>query len=144
MNGLGRDAQAMNEQLLCEIYDIRNQIIDLVYPFKGVCRDKTEHDEKSKKHISGGPFKKFEAVLEKAGTDYFCGKLPCVCDFHIWEMLDQHKILSERNGLGDLFKSIPNCKAFYDKFHSIPSLQKYFESDAYKLPINNPNTKAYL
>jgi len=144
MNGFGRAAEAMNEQLLCEIYDVRNQIIDLAYPFKTVCRDKAEHDEKSKKHISGGPFKKFEAVLEKAGTDYFCGKLPCVCDFHIWEMLDQHKILAERQGCGDIFESIPKCKAFYDRFKALPTLQKYFESDAYKFPINNPIADAYV
>ena len=25
-----------NEQLLCEIYDVRNKMIDLVYPFKQV------------------------------------------------------------------------------------------------------------
>jgi glutathione S-transferase len=144
MNGLGRDAQALNEQLLCEIYDTRNAIIELVYPFKTVCRDAAEHKEKSVKHISGGPFKKFEAVLEKAGTDYFCGKAPAVCDFHIWEMLDQNKIIAEKHGQGDIFESIPKCKAFYDRLRAAPTLQKYFESDAYKFPCNNPIADAYV
>jgi glutathione S-transferase len=144
MNGLGYKARMLNEQLLCEIYDVRNSMIDLVYPFKAVCRDDKEHAEKAKKHLEGGPFKKFEACLEKSGTDYFCGKLPSVCDFHIWEMLDQHKLLAEKHGSGDIFKDIPKCKGFYDRIRALPSLQKYFESDSYKLPINNPGANAYF
>jgi len=144
MNGLGRDAQAMNEQLLCEIYDTRNAIIELVYPFKAVCRDAAEHKEKAVKHLEGGPFKKFEVVLEKAGSDYFCGKLPSVCDFHIWEMLDQNKLLAEKHGAADIFADIPKCKAFYDRFRALPKLEKYFESEAYKFPINNPIADAYV
>ncbi|CAE7184070.1 Gstm5 [Symbiodinium pilosum] len=35
------------EELLCEIYDVRNGMIDLVYPFKNVCRDKGEFDAKA-------------------------------------------------------------------------------------------------
>lgn len=143
MNGLGRDAQALNEQLLCEIYDVRNSTVELVYPFKAVCRDAAEHKEKSLKHLSGGPFAKFEAVLEKGGTDYFCGKLPSVCDFHIWEMLDQNKLLAEKHGAADIFESLPKCKAFYDRFRALPKLEKYFASDAYKFPINNPIADAY-
>merc|ERR1712086_819921 len=122
MNGAGRDAQALNEQLLCEIYDVRNAIIELSYPFKEVCRDEAEHKAKSEKALDGEPFKKFEALLEKTGTDYFCGKAPCVCVFH----------------------KTPKCKEFYDRFKALPSLQKYFESAAYKFPVNNPIASAYF
>jgi len=144
MNGAGRDAQALNEQLLCEIYDVRNAIIELSYPFKEVCRDEAEHKAKSEKALDGEPFKKFEALLEKTGTDYFCGKAPCVCDFHIWEMLDQHKMLAEKHGKTCVLEKIPKCKAFYDRFKALPSLQKYFESAAYKFPVNNPIASAYF
>jgi glutathione S-transferase len=144
MNGLGYKNQQLNEQLLCEIMDVRNAMIELVYPFKTVCRDAAEHKEKSTKAVQGEPFKKFEAVLEKNGSDYFCGKLPSICDFHIWEMLDQYKLLAEKHGAGDLFEKIPKCKAFYDRFRALPGLQKYFDSDDYKLPINNPMGGAYF
>lgn len=103
-----------------------------------VCRNEEEHKKKAVDTLESGPFKKFEAVLEKNGTDYFCGKTPCTSDFHIWEMLDQHRLLATKHGVKDIFESIPKCKAFYDRFHAIPSLQKYFESDSYKLPVNNP------
>jgi glutathione S-transferase len=144
LNGFSRKASLLNEQLLCEIYDVRNAMIDVVYPFKKVCRDEEEHKEKAKKTIEAGPFKKFEAILEKEGTDYFCGKAPCTSDFHIWEMLDQHKLLAEKHGCGDIFESIPKCKAFYDKFKALPTLQKYFESEAYKFPVNNPFANTYF
>jgi len=144
MDGGGYKTQMLNEQLLNEIYDTRNAVIDLSYPFKDVCRDDAEHKTKSIKHLDGSPFKKFEAILEKSGTDYFCGKTPCTSDFHIWEMLDQHRLLSEKHGHGDVFASIPKCKAFYDRFRALPALQKYFDSEAYKFPVNNPIANAYF
>jgi len=146
LNGGGYKARLLNEQLLCEIYDVRNKIIELSYGFKDVCRTAEEHKEKSVKHITGDPkpFSKFEAILEKNGTDYFCGKSPCTSDFHIWEMLDQHKLLAEKHGCGDIFEGIPKCKAFYDRLRALPSLEKYFDSEAYKLPVNNPLANAYF
>jgi len=139
MSGGGYKAKMMNEQLLCEIYDTRNVMIEMAYPFKEVCKTEAEHKAKVSKVLEGAPFKKYEAILEKSGTEeFFCGKTPCTSDFHIWEMLDQYKMLAEKNGASDIFASIPKCKAFYDKFRALPTLQKYFESDAYKLPVNNP------
>jgi glutathione S-transferase len=137
MNGLGYKAQLKNEELLCEVYDTRNALIELVYPFKTVCRDQKEHDEKAKKQLEGGVFGKYEAILEKNGTDYFCGKTPCVSDFHIWEMMDQWKMLGEKHGMGNILDKNAKCKAFYERFRALPTLQKYFESDSYKLPCNN-------
>lgn len=144
MNGASYTSRMLNDQLLCEIYDVRNNIIELVYPFKTVCRTEDEHKEKVAKLLEGAPFKKFEALLEKTGTEYFCGKVPCTSDFHIWEMLDQYKLLAEKHSKGDIFESIPKCKAFYDKFRALPSLQKYFESEAYKFPVNNPIADPYF
>lgn len=144
MGGGGYKAQLLNEQLLCEIYDTRNSIIHLSYGFADVCRDEGEHKEKSIKALNGNPFKKFEDSLARTGTDYFCDKFPCTSDFHIWEMLDQWRLLAEKHGQGDLFANIPKCKAFYDRFRAIPSLQKYFESEAYKFPVNNPIANAYF
>mmetsp|Transcript_126967 Transcript_126967/g.406498 ORF Transcript_126967/g.406498 Transcript_126967/m.406498 type:complete len:102 (-) Transcript_126967:64-369(-) len=70
------------------------------------------------------------------------GKGPCTSDFHIWEMLDQHRLLSEKHNNGDIFADIPKCKAFYDRFRALPQLEKYFASDDYKLAVNNPIANA--
>merc|ERR1719424_1695084 len=111
-------------------------MIDLVYGFKKVNRTEAEYNA-SAPAVAEGPFAKFEAVLEQRKTDYFCGPKPLTADFHIWEMLDQHKLLAEKIGAPDMLAKFPLCKAFYDRFRAIDTLQKYFASDSYKLPINN-------
>jgi len=134
----GRDptTRFKNEQLLCEIFDTRNAMIELVYPFKKVNRTEAEFKE-SAPNAAAGNFGKYEAWLDMYKTDYFCGPKPLVCDFHIWEMLDQTKLLAEKIGEKTWFEKFPLCKAFYDRFKALEPLQKYFESPAYKLPCNN-------
>jgi glutathione S-transferase len=141
----GRDpvTKFNNEQLLCEIMDTRNAMIELVYPFKKVNRDEAEFNESAKKSAEG-PFDKYEAWLANSKTDYFCGPKPLTADFHIWEMLDQHKMVAAKIGAPDFFTKFPLCKAFYDRFRAIESLQKYFESDSYKLPCNNKMANCYF
>ena len=34
-------------QYLFEVFDVRNAVIELVYPFKTVCRTEEEHKEKT-------------------------------------------------------------------------------------------------
>ena len=144
MNGSDAAAKRLNDQLLDEIYNVRNAMIDLVYAFKGCTRTREEFDEKAAKLADGPPFAKFEAVLTGQSTDYFCGPEPCTADFHIWEMLDQHKILAERFGRGDALKQFARCWAFYERFRALPGLRRYFESPSYSLPINYPVAQTYF
>jgi len=142
LNGVG-PARVKNDQLLCEIYDVRNSMMHKVYPFLKVCRDEKEHKEKVKADLAAGPFAKFEKWLVANETEFFCGKTLCTSDFHIWEMLDQHKLLAAKHGI-DFGGDIPKCMEFYNKFKELPQLKKYFESDAYKLDINNKGAGAYF
>jgi len=144
LNGKSAEAVRKNDQLLCEIYDVRNGMIELTYPFKMVSRTEEEYKANATKFCDQPPFSKFENWLEIYGEPYFCGTEPCVCDFHIWEMLDQHKILAEQMEKPPILDKFPKCKAFYERFREISSLQEYFKSDAYKLPINNPLGGAYF
>jgi len=142
--GASNKARGKNNELLSEIYDVRNTFVDLAYPHAKVCRSEAEYKEKAAKHLASQPFKKFEASLEQAGTDFFCGKAPFTSDFHIWEMFDQHRLLSAKIGGGDIFADIPKCKAFHERFRALPKLQKYFESEAYMLPMNAPAAAAWF
>lgn len=138
LSGRSRAEGLKNDQLLCEIYDVRNNMINLVYAFAGATRTEEEYKKKAGELCDKGAFAKFEAWFTKYETDYLSGPKPLTADFHLWEMLDQHKILAERMGKPDIFEKIPKCKAFYDKFRALPTLQKYFESEAYTAyPINN-------
>ena len=145
LNGRTFEQKLVNQQLLAEIYDLRNSLIELCYPSHHITRSKEEFKEKAPKHIDAALFAKFEAILKKTGATWFVLEGgPAVADFHIWEMLDQHKILAEQLGAGDIFANIPNCKAFYDAFRTLPTLQKYFSSEDYKLPINYEPDGAYF
>lgn len=145
LNGKDKAASLRNLELLCEIYDVRNALIDLVYPFKQVNRSQEEFDKNAAAKCADAPFGKFEAMLSFGGHDWFvAADGPCTADFHIWEMMDQHKLLAEKLGAGDILAKFPKCKAFYEKFHALPTLAKYFASEAYKLPVNNPGANAYF
>mmetsp|Transcript_45916 Transcript_45916/g.92604 ORF Transcript_45916/g.92604 Transcript_45916/m.92604 type:complete len:245 (-) Transcript_45916:123-857(-) len=144
LSGATPEAWRQNDELLNEIYDVRNGMIDLVYPFKKINRDVTEFEASAAGIVDKLPFAKFEDILTRRGTDYFCGKAPCTADFHIWEMLDQHKLLAEKFGKPQALDGFPKCKAFHERFRKLPQLQKYFASEAYTLPINNPIANAYF
>ncbi|CAE8594174.1 unnamed protein product [Polarella glacialis] len=145
MNGSDEKTKLRNNELLCEIYDVRNGMLELVYAFKKVNRTVEEFNENAAKLSEAPPFGKFEAMLDFYGGDWFVSPSgPCVADFHIWEMLDQHKMLAEKVGKEPVLDKFPKCKAFYDRFHALPTLQKYFGSEAYKLPVNNPIANAYF
>eukprot|EP00435_Cladocopium_sp_Y103_P025734 s1142_g6.t1 len=137
------------KELLCEIYDVRNGMIDLVYPFKNVTRNKEEFDSNAKAKVDNPPFAKFENLLAfkdnlSGGKWFVLEDGPGVADFHIWEMLDQHKMLSERIGGPDIFGEFPKCKAFYENFKALPTMKNYFASEAYKLDVNNKIANPYF
>jgi len=150
MNGSTEAQKIRTQELLCEIYDVRNSMIDLVYPFKNVCRNKEEFAAKAEQTLSKPPFGKFESILGfkdnvSGGKWFVLADGPGVADFHIFEMLDQHKLLSERTGGPDIFAEFPKCKAFYDAFKALPTLKKYFESDTYKtMDVNNRAANSYF
>lgn len=145
MNGANAKEKLLNHELLAEIYDVRNGMIDLVYPFKAATRSEEEYTKNALSKLDSPVFAKFEAILEKSGGQYFVSPgAPCVVDFHIWEMLDQHHLLAVKHGKADFLDKFPKCKEFYGRFRALPSLQNYFNSAAYKLPINNPGAKPYF
>ena len=149
LNGSTEAQKLRTEELLCEIYDVRNGMIDLVYPFKNVCRDEAEFKTKAESITGSPPFAKFEAILGfkdnvSGGKWFVLADGPGVADFHIWEMLDQHKMLAEKIGAPPVLEKFPKCKAFYEAFRALPTLQKYFASDAYKFDVNNKIANAYF
>jgi len=135
LNGAGNRARLLNSQLLCEALDVRSNMVNFTYPFRNAARTVQEFKEQAGKALDDGPFSKFEASLAKTGGDFFCGKSPCTSDFLIWDMLDYHIQIADSAGKGDIFEKLPKCKAFYDRVRALPTLQKYFGSDAYKLPM---------
>jgi glutathione synthase/RimK-type ligase-like ATP-grasp enzyme len=139
LNGRGDDASVSNDEVLCQAMDLRDAVIGMVYPFKGI-KDRKGYETAMKKSLTDGDaignFTKFEGYLKQAGTTFMCGNKPCTGDFHVFEMLDQHEMMAKDLKMPSPLEKYPGLKAYYDKFKSLPQLEKYFESEAYKLPVN--------
>merc|ERR1712196_171044 len=86
-------------------------------------------------------YEKFEGFLK---DPFFAGSSMTTCDFHVWEMVDQHEMMAKKAGLPSPVKAFPKLEAFYARVRALPQLAEYFESDDYKLPVNNPGVPAHF
>jgi len=128
-------------QLLAEVYDLRNTIISLVYNFAEKCRNDSEFMDKLAKHVTEdykGAYGKLEAFYSLKGGPFALGKKPCVADFHMWEMLDQHEIYAQKLGKSSPLGSgdYPTLMRLHEAIKAAPQLQKYFASESYGLTCN--------
>eukprot|EP00971_Amphidinium_carterae_P314489 6251085-Amphidinium_carterae.1 len=71
------------------------------------------------------------------GTKFLSADTPLSGDFHAWEMLDQHELVASKLSYASPLAKFPKLTAYYKAFKELPTLQKYFASDAYQLPMNN-------
>jgi hypothetical protein len=130
---MGNDSIAASqcEELLNEIYDLRNVMVKFVY---GGPEDGEKDGDLAKEMLSGAMnhLKKLEAYLDlqsaswdtstsddKAKGHLVNGKMSAP-DFHLFEMLDQFEGLCKYYNLGDLYESLPRLKAFKTAFGSMP------------------------
>jgi len=73
----------------------------------------------------------FEAFL--GGRQWFAGSSLAFPDFHMYELLDQHKMM-----VPDCLANCPKLTAFMDRFESLPQIAKYKKSPKFMTsPINN-------
>jgi len=136
-----------DNQALMEVFDIRNALMSLVYPFHKVCRDQAEYEKHRTKVLEVNlpkSYAKLEALLEFTGTPFVGGDAPAPSDFHLFEMIDQHEKMAKEAGCTSPIAAFPKLQALHNKFFEMPQLKKYFESEAYKLPCNNHLGGAYF
>jgi len=148
---MGQDSvtESQCEELLNEIYDLRNVMTGFAYG--GPVGEKDGDIAKETLQGAMKHLKKLEAYLElqsaslessgdkgqKAEGYLVNGKMSAP-DFHLFEMLDQFEGLCKYYNLGDLFESLPRLKAFKMSFGSLPENQFYLNSWLHKdLPYNN-------
>jgi glutathione S-transferase len=138
LNGRGDDNQTANDEILCQAKDLRDAVIGMVY-----ADSKSKYQTEMKKHLTDGGaitnYTKFEGYLKQRGSAFFCGNKPCSGDFHVWEMLDQHELMCKDLNVPSIIEKYPLLKAYYEKFKALPQLASYFDSAAYKLPVNAPS-----
>lgn len=143
--GDGGDADlARCEQLLCELMDLRNNMIKKAYPVgdqKDECRQLIE--EQVSPNGSLAKLEKWLAAKAVAGGDpnYLVGDRASAPDFHAWEMLDQYTAMARFHNLPEPLDELPLLRGLYDNFAALPQNQKYFASPLAKLPFNQKNAK---
>jgi len=65
LGGSTPDEKLSNTQLLDEIYDVRNAMIETVYPFKQVCRSQEEFQKKVDSHAEAPPLRQIRGVAHQ-------------------------------------------------------------------------------
>lgn len=147
LNGSTAHEKIKNETILCEVYDLRNKMIDLSYPFRNICRTQDEFNAQANEQITKvvrAAYGKFEAWLEANGTTYSVSNSPSTADFHLWEMIDQHEKLATHIGKPSPIAAYPRLSLLYSNMRQLSQLSNYFASDDYKLPCNNPIANAWF
>lgn len=125
LDGATEKEKAVVDMMLDQAMDLRNGIVRLCY-------------NKDYESLKGDYFKNiptalalFEKKLEN--SLWFAGDKITVCDFPIYELLDQLRLMKE-----DSLNNYPKLLAFLSRFEALPSLQKYMASDQFlRRPVNS-------
>lgn len=143
LNMLGNTEKETSEceQLLCEIFDIRNAMVGLAYN-SAACNKDGAIAVIEKVAGKNGSFAKLELWLStkvatgSTGT-FLVGNSATAPDFHLWEMLDQYTKLAEYYQLSPFMAPFPHLTKFKQAFEALPQNQKYLSSKLAALPFNN-------
>jgi hypothetical protein len=144
MMGKDWNEYAECEQLLCEIMDVRNTVVGLSYGSRPA-------DDMSKwfQNVASanGSIGKLNLWLTRkyegnnAENVFFVGDSATAPDFHVWEMIDQLKLMAVHYGCENPFKDHAMLDKFHASFAALPQNQKYLASALAKLPCNNMMAK---
>jgi glutathione S-transferase len=118
--------QAHVDLLLDVINDVRNAFVNLCYrpDFNDKLRDIYIEQTRAK-------LKTFENYL--GDKQFFIGDKVAVCDFLIYEILDQNRILEP-----SLLSERPKLTEFIERFEELPAIKAYRNSENFiSRPINN-------
>lgn len=117
------------EQLLCQAMDLRNAMVGKFYN-PGTTPDQL------KSLLDDGSIAKFEMWLEHRGDTFLLGKSPVAPDFHLFELLDQLKLVADVHG-AEWLEGCTSLKKYYSDFRALPEMESYFSSRMHGLPLNN-------
>jgi len=118
--------QAEADMLADQVMDLRNGFVRLSYSGPKFDELKAAYLEKLP-----GTLRSFSNYL--ATKTWLVGDQITYPDFHLYEMLDQHKQLKP-----DCLKEFPNLDAYCNRFEKLPAIEKYMQSDRFmKAPLNN-------
>jgi len=130
---LGDDAKTTSqcEQLLCEIYDLRNIMVQYAYGSsevdpKGVLQNAMKHLQKLEswlelqaKSMSKTNDEDESAKRAKVNAVHLVGGKFSAPDFHLYEMLDQFNAFAKFYELDDFMTDLMRLREFYEGFAAL-------------------------
>jgi len=125
-----------NRTVLDQTMDLRNALMLIVYPF-GAIKTKDAFAEGAAKHIDGDGMANFTKLEGFCAGPFMCGAEPQSGDFHLWEMLDQHRQIAEAIGKEPFLGKFPKLAALHAAMKAFPTIQKYLASDLYVKYFHN-------
>ncbi|BFZ08772.1 hypothetical protein BsWGS_11812 [Bradybaena similaris] len=127
-NCLGEDekVRAYNQMMMEQAMDFRNGLARTLYN-----KDYSKLIDEYFKNVHTF-LKSFDAYL--GGKTWFAGgKNPTTCDFPMYELLDQHRLMRP-----EILTEYKNLQAFLKRFEELPKIKAYMQSDEFmKRPCNN-------
>lgn len=127
--------------------DLRNRMISFAYGPKGAAGATALLNEVT---APGGILDKLELWFNDfvVGTysfsgHYLVGDSATAPDFHLWEMLDQYRLVAEFYQLPSPMLHMPRLAAFYTAFAAHPNNAFYLSSSQYALPCNNTSAQSF-
>lgn len=130
---------AKTDEILCEIYDIRNAVVNFCYSSGGTKNEAVELLINCSKH-----FKKIDSHLsqqlpENGGKDchLVAGNFTAP-DFHLFEMVNQLDALCKEYELEDILKDCPHVRKFQSGFEKLSENSFYLHQSTFHtgLPMN--------
>jgi glutathione S-transferase len=128
------------EELLCEVMDIRNQMVRFAYA-SGTDNNQQEAENLMKKEGSvSNCFDKVDEFIKKGHSKFLVGDNLSAPDFHLWEMMDQFIHLCEYYNLEAPFHESKRQHLFhfFSRFQALPNVKPYIDSELFNIPFNNP------
>lgn len=119
-----------NHTVLDQTMDLRNDLMKVVYPF-GAIKTREEFPEGAKKHMEGSATANFSKLEAFCVGPFMTGAAVQSGDFMLFEMLDQHSIMSRSLGERDILDSYPKLQAMHVAMQALPEMASYFASDCY-------------
>ena len=125
LGGNTESEMATVDMLANVIMDFRGGFVKLCYN-SNMESMKKDYITKARNHM-----KAFSDYLGE--RNWITGAEITYADFHLYEMLDQHKLLE-----ASLFDGLDNLKAYMQRFESLPAIKEYMSSAEFlSWPLNN-------
>jgi glutathione S-transferase len=120
-----------NHTVLSQVLDMRNDLMEVVYPFAGKVKAQADFPAAAKQHLKGSVTTTYTKLEAFCTGPYMCGDTPQSGDFALWEQLDQNLSICVSLGESNVLDRFPKLKALHAALLAEPNLRTYFESDQY-------------